>query len=328
MARGRALAKVVSARQAIFKEFASTDKIERVSWLPKQVYEEVKIPLDWSTQLERETFDYPTKEEDAQNLTFQNKQLVSDKRFASTPEAVANTEQALEVADAIEAALDREEELDGGRAITRGDDSIGDENVEQDDLLEAVADAKRKLQEEGGGDRCTKNRKLSDNMKSEIDDSDSHDDDGSANTSDDEADPLIQSSAHPSRQTDVDGNISSDSPSTSDDSSDDSSSNTSSDDDNERRKRIQINNPKSSSSQTNQSEREECEPDIKSIDELETDGGFLVSVVDPKEDVFAHAKEHIPERVTGDKSKGWATQRQKLGQQRKKRGHPQDRWRK
>ena len=56
-------------------------------------------------------------------------------------------------------------------------------------------------------------------------------------------------------------------------------------------------------------EEEEEEPMVQ-------DDGFLIPADDSTnhKKAFANAKQHIPERLTGDKSQGWATQRQKPGQ--------------
>uniref|UniRef100_A0A7S2YCG3 Uncharacterized protein n=1 Tax=Entomoneis paludosa TaxID=265537 RepID=A0A7S2YCG3_9STRA len=372
MARGRALAKVVSARQTICKLFASKE-IERVTWVPKQVYESLTMPSDWSTKLERETFDYPSKDEDEKHTSKKKQQIVSDDRFATTEGGASSKQQQemLDAAQAIEVELDQ---LEKEEAVGKdGDDDL-------DDLAKDVAHAKQLLGESNKPSPKKSQPELSD---SDDENNDSNDDSSSDG---DEADPLTSSKRGTSKEEHTvkptadgkDERNEGSSSSSSDDSDDDNSSDGKSPTPTQQSKTMQkfdddsscsSDSDSSSSSSDDDDDENDSESNNKRkslwdadatvakkskgsqevatllatlppMEEPEEGNGFLVAAdsndASDDADVFANAKQHIPERATGDKSQGWATQRQRPGAQfnnNRQRGggaahrHPQDRWR-
>ena len=345
--RGRALAKLVSARQAICKVLHDDEtQFAKVAWVPDTVYEEMEIPKDWTTKLEKETYGY-----DESESTTEKSVEVSDDRFLPTSENTTAQSKVLEAAEAIEAELDRLEQeednnnnLDLDRASqsnTRkaqkgGEKSASPPSSDDDDEDSSRASPQDQPAKSEGG--------LAKRKRSGSDASSSSSSYGSVSDSSQEADPLEQQQKVPTKavsqvrpkqkiEKDNDGESSwsSSSSSSDDDSSDDEEASTPKMKPQNKTEESSADSSTSSSSSSSHDEDDTAVRDAKrqkanhlkqekeEDDEEEPmvqDDGFLIPADDSTnhKKAFANAKQHIPERLTGDKSQGWATQRQKPGQ--------------
>ena len=254
--------------------------LERANWVPAQVYDD--CPTEWSNAKERDIFGVvvPSSETNP---------VVNDNRFNAAPDSHSAL---LQAAAAMDAELDAEEEA---------------EKQAGESMAESVP--ARTAASKQGDDS-------DDDSSSEgiVSDDDDEDSDG--------ADPLQSSSTGekrhrvedlPSSKEEKDAklkstedNVSDDDSSSSSDSSSDSSSSDDSDDDEK---------PPASQSKKSQPVAPKADED------QEEDDDFLMSGDTNSGDIFANAKEHIPsvDESRGDKSQGWATQRQRPGQFKKRR---------
>ena len=345
--RGRALAKLVSARQAICKVLHDGEtKFAKVAWVPDTVYDEMEIPKDWTTKLEKETYGYDERES-----TNEKGVGVSDDRFLPTSENTTAQSKVLEAAEAIEAELDRlEQEEDNNndndidldnaaQSTTRNEQQKGGEksasppSSDDDDEDSSRASPQEQPAKSEGG--------LTKRKRSGSDASSSSSSYGSVSDSSQEADPLQQQRKVPTKavsqsrpkqkiEKDDDGESSwsSSSSSSDDDSSDDEEASTpklkpqnkteeSSSDDSSTSSSSSSSHDKDDTA-TRDAKRQKAKQEEEEEEEepMVQDDGFLIPADDSTnhKKAFANAKQHIPERLTGDKSQGWATQRQKPGQ--------------
>ena len=259
-------------------ERLASDCTQRVNWIPAEQYERIADVKTWSTDLERSTF----------GIT------VTDDKGSTAPKNAQPTDSR------FTAVSDRAQKL-----------------VEQQEQMEQamIVDGEDLLREET-------NATASDNKSLDDDDS------GSAGSSsgEDDADPLAKSTARLPRPQETPVITEKGSKEGEDDVSSSSSSSDDDDDDTESSR----NSNESASQNKNQPggslirkhPSTAAEKSSSAPVKLQKDD-FLVSAVDDdgqNNNVFANAKRHVPavDDARGDKSQGWATQRQLPGQFRKK----------
>eukprot|EP00977_Amphora_coffeiformis_P005810 scaffold1223_cov151-Amphora_coffeaeformis.AAC.3 len=278
---GRNLARRAAARSKLFKSVAT---LPRMPWVPASVYE--KVPESWSNVLERQTFGVVAPGSAAP--------AVPDDRFAN---ATADHESILQAAQAMDAALDAEEEQEETKKepketkVASDGDSSSSEEAESDDD-DDESDGADPLEQQ----QVNRKRPAGDAIESE---------------------PSKQQSTLKNES--LDDSSSSDD-SSSDDDDDDSSSSSSSEENTTKEIAKQL----VSTSDTNPGKKggnKDKNPDKDDDNDDEDD--FLVTPEEAPEtsDVFANAKETVPsvDEARGDKSQGWATQRQRPGQFKKRR---------
>ena len=287
---GRNLARRATARGKILRQAPT---LESVPWIPAQVYD--TCPTEWSNEKERETFGVvkPSASTDP---------VRNDDRFSS---AVATDKHAaiLQAAQAMDAELDAQE----GEEIEPIDSKV------QANKADNGATAR-------GKDMENDESSFSEGLVSDSEEEDS-----------DHADPLAKSNlAGPTvhKQTNDEPPAAKDPSSEDDSSSDDSSSSSSSssdeesdNDDDEKIDSTKQSTHTEESSKTINARQELAKAEGKNDDDDDDD--FLVSAdaAPDATDIFANAKEHVPsmDEARGDKSRGWATQRQRPGQFKKRR---------
>jgi len=312
----RLLYKMATQRQRVLERLSM---VERVNWIPTEQYERVIDAVTatqkpcWSTELERTTFGI-TVTDGASGSS--NKTPVSEKtddRFAAVSD---RAQKLVEEQEQIEKELAQdEEETEEAEKSTRtkrkqtdsdedddDDDDDGDESSSSDDdadplVQSSVTDSAGK---QSAAKTSDKDRERGDSNRD-----DSSDDSDNSQSNDEEKEdgksgnPKIANTANKNDSDDDSTSSSS------------SSSSSSSDDRNESVPLVQTKNHPKSNANTQAKSTTTAPPSPRD--------DFLVAANDDG-DVFANAKRHHPsmEDVKGDKSKGWATQRQFPGQFRKK----------
>lgn len=281
----RKLVKRATTRKRILKNIS-----EKASWISADQYE--RLPKEWSVEMEKKMFCTPAKGDSAEAE-------INDNRF-TMPEQHAALLQAAEQAEAeIQAQEANVEEME--KKASESESSASYDPSNSDSSSDDEADPlKRALQKRN---------------PSADDSSDSDDDDD-----DDE----IQVTAGKEKNAQIDDASDSDSSSGSDSSGDDedevettlvkgnsaqSSDSSSSDDDSSSDSdSIVENEPVVTKKRSN-----EPPPIEEEFDD------FLMPATTNDANVFEKAKQDAPQYVKGDKSKGWATQRQRPGQFKKRR---------
>jgi hypothetical protein len=285
---GRNLARRAASRGKILAKVSSLD---RVSWVPAQVYE--NCPSDWSSAKERETFGSvtPLKVEDTS---------VKDDRF-TTDAAAAKHSVMLQAVEAVDADLDEDEAKDLDLDETSGKGTIRtkeDRGQDSDSSSEGIVSEDE--DESDDADPLSSRDGVSRKRKDVVGDS------VMIHSPDVEDAKKKAPGVEDAKKNAPDDNASSASSSSSSDSSSSSSSDEDSDDDDE------ATTPKAAISET--AAEGKSAPGDADVDD------FLMST-ETATDIFANAKEQVPsvDEFRGDKSKGWATQRQRPGEFKKKR---------
>ena len=251
----------------------------RVGWISNDQYE--RLPDEWSVELEKQVFGYQkTKAKKTQN----GSEGTNDSRFTFS----TNQDKMVQTVDQIESKLLEEE-----RAQTKDDqekDNDSDNSTDEADPLLTNGAARDKVDRNKASGDTT-----SDSESDSSDDNDKEDQDDDASSSSSSDDDTSSSSND-------------------DSSSSSGSSSDSSDDDSDQDSSSQAVVKKKTETQPQSADKDDRDKDDEPFDD------FFTPAKDDT-DAFANARQDNSNRdfAKGDKSMGWATQRQRPGEWKKKR---------
>lgn len=267
--------------RAITRKRALQNMQTRVKWISEDQYE--RLPSEWSVDMEKDVFGTKKKQK-------KKEPQLEDSRFAIS----TGQEKIVEAVNQIECTLNEEEEKEEQEQ----------EQVKRDDSRTSAVQRKETTTDS------------------------SDDDDDESSDSDDEADPMAAAASKP-RATPGEARLDrighDDESSESSDSSSESSSDDSDDDDDDSDSELDDNDDKMDEKGKGEEERVVTAQEGTQEKDDDNDGDsfddFLMPRSSGDQSAFAKAKQDRADRDfgKGDKSKGWATQRQRPGEWKKKR---------
>ncbi|CAB9499469.1 expressed unknown protein [Seminavis robusta] len=284
-------------RQKIIQDLKENNKnsFERVKWISQDMYE--RVPSEWSVAQELELFDYPKG--DGKD---KKKETTQDNRFAIS----SDHDKFLEMANQLESKLDKDVPQKKKEETSDSDSSSDDDEEEPKKASgkRPPKDPSKRQREEDGSD----------------DSSSSSDSDSSEDISKSAAPSTKENQTTKPMNKEPESSSSSDSDSSSDSSSDDSSS-----DDEDQKVTSNRNN-----NDNKNNPLKKVGPDKNKQEEKDSDSDddfFVAASAKKDEDIAVFDRvqgkeEHMlaaEDPARGDKSQGWATQRQRPGQFKKKR---------
>lgn len=306
----RMLYKMAKQRQRVLERIST---VERVNWISAEQYDRVigvvtaKQKPCWSTELERITFGITVTDGASGFSNTPGASERTDSRFAAISE---RAQKLVEEQEQIAKELDQEEETEEAEKSTGTKRKQRDSEEEEDDDDESSSsedDADPLVKPFTDAYEKQRSVKTSEKDNERVRNNNDESSDGSMSSQSDEEEKEDGDMGNAKNARTANDNNSDDDSTTSSSSSSSNNSSSSSEDNNESAPPVK-NEPITNTA---------MQPRIITAAQDE----FLVAADDDDDgDVFANAKRHHPsmEDAKGDKSKGWATQRQFPGQFRKK----------